>query len=78
MFKEQVFCHQSHRTNSQLGTVFDMTYLHQDSTGAGLGLGRRRGFFATYAGLMYNDFFSVGLQIFDSRWKDAKRSVSLQ
>eukprot|EP00435_Cladocopium_sp_Y103_P015686 s3411_g3.t2 len=28
------------------------------------------GFFAIYAGFMYNDFFSVGLQLFDSRWKD--------
>lgn len=30
---------------------------------------RCRGFFAIYAGFMYNDFFSVGLQLFDSRWK---------
>jgi len=29
------------------------------------------GFFAIFAGFMYNDFFSVGLQIFDSRYKDA-------
>lgn len=28
------------------------------------------GFFAIYAGFMYNDFFSVGLQLFDSRWKE--------
>ena len=27
------------------------------------------GFFAIFAGFMYNDFFSVGLQIFDSRYK---------
>merc|ERR1711865_759679 len=27
------------------------------------------GFFATYAGLLYNDFFSVGLEIFNSRWE---------
>eukprot|EP00930_Biecheleria_cincta_P072273 TRINITY_DN596_c0_g1_i1.p1 TRINITY_DN596_c0_g1~~TRINITY_DN596_c0_g1_i1.p1 ORF type:complete len:845 (-),score=151.29 TRINITY_DN596_c0_g1_i1:54-2210(-) len=26
------------------------------------------GIFATYAGFMYNDFFSVGLQLFDTRW----------
>jgi len=26
------------------------------------------GIFAVYAGFMYNDFFSIGLQIFDSRW----------
>ena len=29
----------------------------------------QRGFFAIFAGLMYNDFFSVGLQIFNSRYK---------
>ncbi|CAE7329849.1 ATP6V0A4 [Symbiodinium pilosum] len=29
------------------------------------------GFFAIYCGFMYNDFFSVGLQIFNSRYKDA-------
>ena len=28
-----------------------------------------RGFFAIFAGFMYNDFFSIGLQIFESRWK---------
>mmetsp|Transcript_34767 Transcript_34767/g.62660 ORF Transcript_34767/g.62660 Transcript_34767/m.62660 type:complete len:830 (+) Transcript_34767:176-2665(+) len=27
------------------------------------------GFFGVYAGLMYNDFFSVGLTLFTSRWK---------
>eukprot|EP00927_Polykrikos_kofoidii_P059462 TRINITY_DN54611_c0_g1_i1.p1 TRINITY_DN54611_c0_g1~~TRINITY_DN54611_c0_g1_i1.p1 ORF type:complete len:880 (+),score=156.44 TRINITY_DN54611_c0_g1_i1:108-2642(+) len=26
------------------------------------------GFFATYVGLLYNDFFSVGLNLFESRW----------
>jgi len=26
------------------------------------------GFFATYVGFLYNDFFSVGLTLFDSRW----------
>eukprot|EP00928_Gymnodinium_smaydae_P003848 TRINITY_DN1135_c0_g1_i7.p1 TRINITY_DN1135_c0_g1~~TRINITY_DN1135_c0_g1_i7.p1 ORF type:complete len:811 (+),score=230.32 TRINITY_DN1135_c0_g1_i7:66-2498(+) len=28
------------------------------------------GIFATYAGFLYNDFFSVGLQLFDSRYED--------
>ncbi|CAE8611648.1 unnamed protein product [Polarella glacialis] len=28
------------------------------------------GIFAIFAGFMYNDFFSVGLQLFDSRWED--------
>lgn len=27
------------------------------------------GFFALYAGLLYNDFFSLGLNLFGSRWK---------
>lgn len=27
------------------------------------------GFFATYCGLLYNDFFSLGLPLFASRWK---------
>jgi len=26
------------------------------------------GFFATYVGFLYNDFFSLGLDLFDSRW----------
>merc|ERR1739844_829546 len=26
------------------------------------------GFFSTYVGLIYNDFFSVGLDLFGSRW----------
>jgi V-type H+-transporting ATPase subunit a len=30
------------------------------------------GFFGIYAGLMYNDFFSVGLSLFPSRWKGAE------
>lgn len=30
------------------------------------------GFFATFAGFMYNDFFSVGLQLFDSGFEDKK------
>ncbi|CAK9070936.1 unnamed protein product [Durusdinium trenchii] len=37
--------------------------------------GSAEGFFATYAGLMYNDFFSVGLQIFDSRWKEVGEGI---
>merc|ERR1712012_1100241 len=28
------------------------------------------GIFATFAGFMYNDFFSIGLPIFSSRWED--------
>jgi V-type H+-transporting ATPase subunit a len=28
------------------------------------------GFFGMYAGFMYNDFFSVGLNLFGSRWKE--------
>jgi len=27
------------------------------------------GFFATYAGFLYNDFFSIGLPLFESRWE---------
>lgn len=27
------------------------------------------GFFAVYAGFLYNDFFSIGLELFSSRWK---------
>jgi len=27
------------------------------------------GFFATYAGFLYNDMFSVGLRLFETRWK---------
>mmetsp|Transcript_95605 Transcript_95605/g.227736 ORF Transcript_95605/g.227736 Transcript_95605/m.227736 type:complete len:802 (+) Transcript_95605:65-2470(+) len=34
------------------------------------------GFFAIFAGFMYNDFFSIGLQIFESRWKDSGDGVN--
>eukprot|EP00931_Biecheleriopsis_adriatica_P080650 TRINITY_DN539_c0_g1_i2.p1 TRINITY_DN539_c0_g1~~TRINITY_DN539_c0_g1_i2.p1 ORF type:complete len:808 (+),score=197.60 TRINITY_DN539_c0_g1_i2:111-2534(+) len=34
------------------------------------------GFFATFAGFMYNDFFSIGLQIFESRWEDKEGTGS--
>lgn len=28
------------------------------------------GFFAVYAGLLYNDFFSLGVNLFGSRWRN--------
>merc|ERR1719333_675419 len=31
-------------------------------------LGIMMGFFATYCGLLYNDFFSLGIPLFVSRW----------
>lgn len=34
------------------------------------------GFFAIYAGFMYNDFFSVGLQLFDTRWKEWRHATT--
>ena len=30
------------------------------------------GFFATYAGFMYNDLFSLGISLFDTRWTEQK------
>eukprot|EP00400_MALV-I_sp_L67-5_P000257 gene257-749_t len=32
------------------------------------------GFFATYAGFMYNDLFSLGISLFDTRWTEEKPS----
>merc|ERR1719162_2134727 len=36
------------------------------------------GFFATFAGFMYNDFFSIGLPIFASRFEDPDGSGNFQ
>lgn len=33
------------------------------------------GFFAVYAGLLYNDFFSVGVTLFQSRWQPVVQTV---
>ena len=37
------------------------------------------GFFATYAGFLYNDFFSLGMNLFGSRWgTDSKETDAVQ
>merc|ERR1719487_854201 len=36
------------------------------------------GFFAIYAGFMYNDFFSIGLDIFGTRWSHTKTTGGME
>merc|ERR1719316_1505690 len=36
------------------------------------------GFFAIYAGFMYNDFFSIGLDLFGTRWKHTKTTGGME